>query len=55
MNGQQNPGWYFAHAQNLNLYILRMIEGILFSLDAARIILWSSNIMQMWLGEMYTP
>ena len=38
MNGEQRPGWYFAHAQdNLNLRMLRMFEGI-FSLDADHII-----------------
>ena len=34
MNGEQRPWWYFAHAQDLNLHILRMFEGI-FLLDAA--------------------
>ena len=28
MNGEQRPGWYFAHVQDdLNLHILRMFEG----------------------------
>ena len=36
MDGEQKPGWYFLHAQyDLNLRILRMLEGIFFSLDAA--------------------
>ena len=35
MNGEQRPGWYFAHAQDdPNLRILCMFEGT-FSLDAA--------------------
>ena len=40
MNGEQRPGWYFAHAQNnLNMRILHMLEGIFFfSLDAVNIL-----------------
>ena len=38
MNWEQNPGWYFAHAQdNLNLFILHMLEGT-FWLDVAQMI-----------------
>ena len=33
MNGEQRPGWYFAHAHDLNLHILHKFEGT-FSLDA---------------------
>ena len=38
MNGEQRPGWYFAHAQDdIYLCILRMLEGT-FSLDTIKII-----------------
>ena len=36
VNGEQRPGYYSAHAQELNLRILRMSEGT-FSLDATQI------------------
>ena len=38
MHGEQKTWWYFVHAyKNLNLRILRMLEGI-FSLDAVNIL-----------------
>ena len=44
MNGEQKPGWYFAHAQvDQNLRILCSFEGI-FSLDAVHILLCATNI-----------
>ena len=37
MNGEQSPGWYFAHSQDdLNPRILRIFEGT-FSLDTAKV------------------
>ena len=36
INGQQRPGWYFAHVQaDMNLRILHMFEGTFFFLDEA--------------------
>ena len=38
MNGEQRPGWYYAHVQDdLNLHILRMLEAT-FSLDMTQLI-----------------
>ena len=43
MNGEQTPGWYFAHVHgDLNRRILHMFEGT-FSLDAAHIMKCTSN------------
>ena len=39
MNGEQRPGWYFAHVQDdLNLHILRMFEGTFWLNDAHMVV-----------------
>ena len=40
MNGEQRPGWYFAHAQaDLDLHSLGMLKDT-FSLDASHLLFW---------------
>ena len=52
MNGEQRPGWYFAHVQDdLNLHILRMFEGTFWLNDAHMVVFNLKGLMYYWKGK----